>query len=132
MLKEDVVVLISDEEIRTIFTKALHFINETKRMKAEKDLQIYHPKEYRGCESSKVMCVGVEDSWVVEAISRAIRNLIIVDGGTHPAAQSRMGLWWDMERKGLLKYPQPSSPSTDFLNQDHWKTLNETYHFLKV
>ncbi|CAG0888878.1 unnamed protein product [Darwinula stevensoni] len=96
---ENVIVLISDEEILGIFTEVLGLVEEKRGAAGSEVLQIYHPRDYRGCESSQVMCVGIEDSWVVEGISRAIRTLFIVDGGTSAAAQSRMGLWKEMKRK---------------------------------
>ncbi|CAG0898948.1 unnamed protein product [Darwinula stevensoni] len=125
--KEDVVVLISDEKTREIFTEAL------KLMKAPKMPRIYTPSYFRGCQSLQVMCVGVEDSWVVEGISRAIRTLFIVEGGTHPMVQSRMKLWREMERRGFLLYhPLVSPTALDSLTKDDWMALNRKSSFLKI
>ncbi|CAG0881060.1 unnamed protein product [Darwinula stevensoni] len=128
---ENVMVLISDEEIREIFHEALIHEEEASGVTREMP-QICHPKDYRGCESSQVMCVGVEDSWVVEGISRAIQTLVIVDGGTHLSAQNRLELWREMKRRGLLLHrPQSSSSVFDSLSPDHWKALNQRSLFLK-
>ncbi|CAG0893244.1 unnamed protein product [Darwinula stevensoni] len=95
--------------------------------------QIYRVEDYRGCENSGVMCVGVEDTWMVEGISRAIQTLFIVDGGTSAAAQSRMGLWMEMERRGkLLHRPLTSSDVLESLSDDDWRALNEKSLFLKI
>ncbi|CAG0888537.1 unnamed protein product [Darwinula stevensoni] len=125
--KENLVVLISDEEIQDIFTEALNLMEAG----TSGVLSIYHPKDYRGCESSEVMCVGLEDSWVVEGISRAIWKLLIVDGGSHPVVKCRMGLWRDLVRRGFLHSPEPFSPDPDPLPHDDWAALNEKYHFLQ-
>ncbi|CAG0886837.1 unnamed protein product, partial [Darwinula stevensoni] len=109
----NVVVLISDEKVEEIF-------KETIRLMKAVIPRIHHPKYYRGCESHEVMCVGVEDSWMVEAISRAIRTLIIVDGGTHSEVKSRMGLWIEMKRRCLLQHHV-----SDSLSPDDWKALNQ-------
>ena len=121
-------VLISVEEIRRIFSEALKLI------KADEGPQIYHPKAYRGMESSTVMCVGIEDSWVVEAISRAVRNLLIVEGvANRPIVANRMRVWEELEGKGFLRHhTQASSPTLDLLSEDDWKALNRQSHFLKV
>ncbi|CAG0900510.1 unnamed protein product [Darwinula stevensoni] len=121
--KENVVVLISDGEILENFTST----------SKDKTVQIHHPRDFRGMEISEVMCVGVEDSWVVEGISRAIRTLFIVDGGTHLAAKNRMKLWLEMERRGLLlhrplKFYPPLRSSLD----DSEAFLNQQSHTLKV
>ncbi|CAG0894664.1 unnamed protein product [Darwinula stevensoni] len=123
---EKVVVLVSDEDIRQIFTEALGLINS-------KAPEIFHVEDYRGCENSDVMCVGVEDAWMVEGISRAIHTLYIVDGGTSAVARNRIGLWMEMERKGLLLHrPLTSSKVLESLSDDNWRALNEKYLFLKI
>ncbi|CAG0888877.1 unnamed protein product [Darwinula stevensoni] len=109
----DVVVLISDGEIQVTFTEALKLMKIASGVNQGEVPRIYHPREYRGCESSQVMCVGIEDSWVVEGISRAIRTLFIVDGGTSSVAQSRMRLWMEMDRRGLLHRTQSSFHALD-------------------
>ncbi|CAG0886139.1 unnamed protein product [Darwinula stevensoni] len=128
------VVLISDEDIKKIFTQALGFLKATTRTALLELLQIYHPRDYRGCENEQVMCVGVEDSWVVEAISRAIRTLIIVDGGNSPTAKSRIELWKEMERRGLLVHRTLPNPKIlESLSLYDWREfLNKERHFLKI
>ncbi|CAG0899745.1 unnamed protein product [Darwinula stevensoni] len=111
------VVLVSDEEIRGIFTDAFGMIGSKDGSTTREAPQIYRVEDYRGCENSGVMCVGVEDAWMVEGISRAIQTLYIVDGGTSAAARSRMGLWMEMERRGLLLHrPLTSSNALDSLS----------------
>ncbi|CAG0901768.1 unnamed protein product, partial [Darwinula stevensoni] len=127
----DVVVLISDGEIRVTFTEALRLMKIASGVNQGEVPRIYHPKEYRGCESSQVMCVGIEDSWVVEGISRAIRTLFIVDGGTSSVAQSRMRLWMEMDRRGLLHRTQSSFHALVSLSSNDWIELDQISHFLK-
>ncbi|CAG0892573.1 unnamed protein product [Darwinula stevensoni] len=121
-LAENIVVLISEEETRGVFTEALRMLKAASASTME-DVKVYHPKDYRGCESAQVMCVGLEDSWVVEGISRATRTLFIVDGGNHPAARTRMGLWRQMERDGLLIHCSQAA-SVAILSQQDWRALN--------
>ncbi|CAG0888972.1 unnamed protein product [Darwinula stevensoni] len=126
-IQENVVVLISDEMTREIFTDAL------KLMKTTKVPEIFSPSDFRGCESPQVMCVGVEDSCMIEGISRAIRTLFIVEGGTHTVVQSRIKLWREMERRGLLVHrPLVSSAALDTFSTDDWRSLNRKCSFLKV
>ncbi|CAG0895366.1 unnamed protein product [Darwinula stevensoni] len=130
---ENVVVLVSDEEIRGIFTEAFGMMGSKDESTAREAPQIYRVEDYRGCETSGVMCVGVEDAWMVEGISRAIQTLYIVDGGTSPAAKSRMGLWMEMERRGkLLHRPLTSSDALESLSDNDWRALNEKSLFLKI
>ncbi|CAG0890826.1 unnamed protein product [Darwinula stevensoni] len=127
---DNVAVLISDDEILEDFTDALERMTNVPT--TGERLKIYHPRNYRGCENPEVMCIGVEDSWVVEGISRAVQTLFIVDCGTNPAVHSRMRLWREMERRGLILHrPQASSPALDSLSQDDWKALNQKSPFLK-
>ncbi|CAG0892863.1 unnamed protein product [Darwinula stevensoni] len=129
----NIVVLVSDEEIRNIFTEALGMMGSKVGSTAREPPRIYRVKDYRGCENSGVMCVGVEDAWMVEGISRAIQTLFIVDGGTSAAAQSRMGLWMEMDRRGLLLHrPLPSSNVLESLSDDDWRALDEKSLFLKI
>ncbi|CAG0902603.1 unnamed protein product [Darwinula stevensoni] len=95
-LKDNIVVLISDQEVKEVFIEFLD------RMKAPIP-QIHHPEKYRGCESHEVMCVGVEDSWMVEGISRAIRTLFIVDGGNHPTIPTGPVIEEDAEKGAFLR-----------------------------
>ncbi|CAG0885989.1 unnamed protein product [Darwinula stevensoni] len=130
--QENFVVLVSDEEIQKTFTKALELMTSASKSAAREPPPIYQVKDFRGCEYPGVMCVGVEDSWMVEGISRAIQSLFIVDGGTSAAARSRMGLWTEMERRGkLLHRPLTSPKALDSLSDDDWKALNQTSLFLK-
>ena len=139
-------VLVSNEETRQMFTDALEMMG---RKEPEESPLIYHVKDYRGCEDHGVMCVGVEDAWMVEGISRAIHTLFIIDGGTAAAVRSRMGLWMEMERRGFLVHrPLPSSNDCEShfdggcmasiqeaiasLSNDDWRTLNARSVFLKV
>ena len=120
-------VLISNEEIKMIFTVAVELL------KGSKVPKIHHPNQYRGCENSQVMCVGVEDSWMMESISRAIQSLFIVEGGTHPSVQSRKGLWMEMERRGLLlHHEQPTFPALASISKNNWRALHQKSPFLKV
>ena len=140
-------VLVSDEEIRHIFTESLKMMSSKVGSTAREAPQIYLVEDYRGCENFGVMCVGVEDAWMVEGISRAIHTLVIVDGGTSAAARSRMGLWMEMERRGLLLHrPLPPSSVLKSLSDEDlraknaleslsgvdWRALNEKSLFLKV
>ncbi|CAG0894661.1 unnamed protein product [Darwinula stevensoni] len=128
-----IVVLVSDKEIQQIFTEALRLMGSKVGSTAKEAPQIYEVKDYRGCENSGVMCVGVEDAWMVEGISRAIQFLFVVDGGASAAAQSRMALWMEMERRGLLLHrPLPSSNALDTLSDEDWKALNQISPFLQV
>ncbi|CAG0900230.1 unnamed protein product [Darwinula stevensoni] len=136
---ENCVVLISDEKTKEIFTDALKFIYSLKLTKdttepiVHEKLQIYHPRDYCGCESPLVVCVGVEDSWIVEGITRAIRTLLIVDAGTHSRVESRMRLWKELEQQGLLcHYSQSFSSILDSLSDDDWRALNRKWQFLKI
>ncbi|CAG0893953.1 unnamed protein product [Darwinula stevensoni] len=132
-IHEKWVVLISDDETKAIFTEALNMKNEASGPTFNKRLRIFHPREYRGCESPRVMCVGIDDSWMLEAISRAIHTLTIVEEGNIPVTRSRMALWIEMERRGLLLHRiQESSPVLDYLSQDDWIALNDICNFLKV
>ncbi|CAG0896467.1 unnamed protein product [Darwinula stevensoni] len=129
----DVVVLVSDEEIQKIFAEALGMMDSASGSTSREAPQIFQVKDYRGCEYSHVMCVGVEDTWMVEGISRAIQTLYIVDGGTSAAVQSRMGLWMEMERRGLLLHrPLQSSNALESLSDENWKSLNRKSLFLKI
>ncbi|CAG0897744.1 unnamed protein product [Darwinula stevensoni] len=133
MCNGNVVVLVSDEEMKQIFTEVLRMINSASGSTLKDVPLIHQVKDYRGCENCGVMCVGVEDAWMVEGISRAIQTLYIVDGGTSAAAQSRMGLWMEMERRGLLLHrPLTSSNTLDSLSGDDWKALNQRSLFLKI
>ena len=132
-LKENVVVLISDEEVQKVFTEALRLMNSKSELSIKEVPRIYHVKDYRGCENSSVMCVGVSDAWMVEGISRAIQTLLIIDGGNTAAAQSRIGLWEEMDRKGLLRHRPLAPPNVlEFLSDEDWKILNQKSLFLKV
>ncbi|CAG0887415.1 unnamed protein product [Darwinula stevensoni] len=131
--KGNFVVLVSDEEIRGIFTDAFGMIGSKDGSTTREAPQIYRVEDYRGCENSGVMCVGVEDAWMVEGISRAIQTLCIVDGGTSAAAQNRMGLWMEMERRGLLLHRALlSSNVLQSLSDDDWRALNGKSLFLKI
>ncbi|CAG0903037.1 unnamed protein product [Darwinula stevensoni] len=127
---EKFVVLVSDEEIQEIFTEAVRLMDSVTTRAAP---QVYQVKDYRGCEHSHVICVGVEDSWMVEGISRAVQTLFIVDGGTSAAARSRMGLWMEMERRGLLLHrPLPSTNALASLSDNDWKALDQISQFLMI
>ncbi|CAG0902260.1 unnamed protein product, partial [Darwinula stevensoni] len=124
------VVLISDNEIKELFKATLNILHGSTM---SEETQIHHPKDYRGCEHFLVMCVGVEDSWVVDGISRAIRTLVIVDGGNHPAAQSRIRLWQEMKRRGfLIEKPGSFSNALASLSDNHWNTLYQKRPSLKL
>ncbi|CAG0903998.1 unnamed protein product [Darwinula stevensoni] len=125
------VVLVSDEETKQTFSEALRLMDSA--IGSTGTPRIRHVEEYRGCENSVVMCVGVEDAWMVEGISRAIHTLVIVDGGASNSARSRMGLWMEMERRGLLVHrPLANASDLDFLSDDDWKALNRRSIFLKI
>ncbi|CAG0893750.1 unnamed protein product [Darwinula stevensoni] len=42
-------------------------------------LHFFHPEDFRGCESSVTITVNVDDSWILESLSRAKTHLYIID-----------------------------------------------------
>ncbi|CAG0900023.1 unnamed protein product, partial [Darwinula stevensoni] len=70
-IEDPVPVLMSDEDLK-------QFLSEYSKKEGKK-FHFIHPKNFRGCESSSSITVNVEDSWLLESLSRAQTNLHIID-----------------------------------------------------
>ncbi|CAG0901625.1 unnamed protein product [Darwinula stevensoni] len=83
-------VLASDEKL-LLFLESL---NE----KNAKKLMVIHPKDFRGCESSVSITVNVEDSWLLESMSRARTMLFIID-----CLPDHQQVWRTMREEGRIE-----------------------------
>ncbi|CAG0884497.1 unnamed protein product [Darwinula stevensoni] len=61
-------------------------------------LQFLHPKDFRGCEAKACISVNVEDSWLLESVSRARTDLYIID-----CLQDHQHVWQTMLEEGRLE-----------------------------
>ncbi|CAG0890405.1 unnamed protein product [Darwinula stevensoni] len=82
-------VLVSDMKLLTI----LQAINEEPSR-----ILFLHPQDFRGCECYVSIAVNVEDCWLLDSLSRARTNLIIID-----SLPDHQQVWRIMEKDGLVE-----------------------------
>ncbi|CAG0901868.1 unnamed protein product [Darwinula stevensoni] len=70
--KDPVRILMTDKDL-------MEFMDEYSKGKNVGELRFIHPKDFRGCESNVSITVNVEDSWLLESLSRAKTDLWIID-----------------------------------------------------
>ncbi|CAG0897331.1 unnamed protein product [Darwinula stevensoni] len=61
-------------------------------------LHFFHPEEFRGCESSVTITVNVDDSWILESLSRAKTHLYIID-----CLPEHQQVWRTMQEEGRIE-----------------------------
>ncbi|CAG0882330.1 unnamed protein product [Darwinula stevensoni] len=87
-------VLVSDKDLLT----------SLQSLKTRFDVQVIHPKEFRGCEASVIVSVNVNDEWLLEVISRSRTQLIIID------IDNREDLWQTMIEEQRVEVQDDFSP----------------------
>ncbi|CAG0889856.1 unnamed protein product [Darwinula stevensoni] len=81
-------ILVSDEDLLT----------SLQGLETDLDMRVIHPKNFRGCQASIVISVDVGDDWLLEVISRARTQLIIIDN-----IPSHADLWKTMIEKRVVQ-----------------------------
>ncbi|CAG0900503.1 unnamed protein product [Darwinula stevensoni] len=89
----------------------------------ERKLIFLHPRDFRGCESSVSIIVNVDDSWLLESMSRARTDLFIID-----CLPSHKQVWQTMlDEERLEIYPVTGEEYIDDVTLHH---LNSCGNFL--
>ncbi|CAG0882781.1 unnamed protein product [Darwinula stevensoni] len=88
-------ILVSDEDL----LRSLESLNSSP------DVQVVHPNDFRGCETSGVISVNVSDDWLLEVISRSRTQLIIID-----IIPDHNDLWKTMSREEHVQVWDGPSP----------------------
>ncbi|CAG0889431.1 unnamed protein product [Darwinula stevensoni] len=71
MSGDPVHVLVSDR-------KLISFLQAISNIRG-RNLKFFHPEDFRGCESSVCITINVDDTWLLESISRARTDLFVID-----------------------------------------------------
>ncbi|CAG0897876.1 unnamed protein product [Darwinula stevensoni] len=117
--------LVSDENIlnklkKTLGTRVPHASAACKTS----EIEVLHPRDFRGCEAAAVISVDVSDEWLLEVISRSRTLLSIIDN-----LDEHEDLWRTMMEKGcvqpkLAPFPKDIEDGPELLRlDDAWKFL---------
>ncbi|CAG0892389.1 unnamed protein product [Darwinula stevensoni] len=68
-----------------------------------KRLTFVAPEDFRGCESNVTVAVNVEDTWILDSISRARTSLYIID-----CLPDHEGVWQELREDGFLEIQEVS------------------------
>ncbi|CAG0891165.1 unnamed protein product [Darwinula stevensoni] len=117
--REPVHVLVSDEKLIPL----LKAMNE----RYDGRLELVHPKDFRGCESSAVVTLNVEDSWLLESISRARTSLFIID-----CMPEHQIVWRTMEEEGWVNVDETTTVDDTNIDLRMLVSLNKVGEFLQV
>ncbi|CAG0894188.1 unnamed protein product [Darwinula stevensoni] len=112
---EPVHVLVSD-------TKLMKFLRKITKDRG-KELLFFHPKDFRGCETSLSINVNVNDSWLLESLSRAKTDLFIID-----CLPEHQQLWDAMKEEGKVEIQK--APEDFKLDEDTLADLDNCGSFL--
>ncbi|CAG0889786.1 unnamed protein product [Darwinula stevensoni] len=97
-LKEkSVFVLMSNVKLKDYLKSSLMGDRRSEVEGRAEDFQFFEPRKFRGCESSVILTVNVEDTWLLESISRARTMLFIID-----CLPDHLQVWRTMKEVGRI------------------------------
>ncbi|CAG0885219.1 unnamed protein product [Darwinula stevensoni] len=90
------------------------------------NVHVKHSKDFRGCETSVVISVNVNDEWLLEVISRSRSRLIIIDN-----IPNHEDLWRIMTEKQSVVILDILYPKDDEAGPRTLLSLDDAEHFLR-